>query len=202
MFEVSFSQASRVEKDLGMEDLAWMVYSWDIKIIEPIKLGDRIEIATLPTKMKRFYAYRNFEVKRDGKRVGLAHTTFLLFDRKKLRPVIIDKKILEAYGSEKEIYCPDKISLASEFEKSMDIYTRKADIDVNGHVNNAVYFDYVREFSGLSDENIAYINLTYRNEIRNMDKVRAEYTKVDSGVDFRIVSDGTIHSYGKIVSYV
>lgn len=68
MLDISTIQASRVEKNLGaMDKKVWLLYAWDIEFIKPIKECDEVEITTIPTHMQRFYAYRNFFVKKDGK---------------------------------------------------------------------------------------------------------------------------------------
>lgn len=200
MFDVSFIQAEKIEKDLDMEGLAWLVYSWDIEIKEPIKAGDEIKITTIPTHMKRFYAYRNFLVERNGDLLARAHTTFLLFDTKRLRPRIIGKEVLDAYGKDESIMDEVRIKRAKAYGDTKKIYTRNTDIDVNGHVNNAVYFDYLAEIDGLKDEDISFVKLVYKNEIRERKSVDLSYNK-DGELVFSIDSDDINHAYG-VIRYV
>ena len=40
MNEVAFDQAEILEKDIDMEKLRWIIYSWDIQIENNIRLGD------------------------------------------------------------------------------------------------------------------------------------------------------------------
>ena len=44
MFDISFIQSDKIEKNLDMKGKAWLVYSWDIEIDTPIKADDVIEI--------------------------------------------------------------------------------------------------------------------------------------------------------------
>lgn len=200
MFEVSFAQAEKIEDKKLMEDKRWIVYSWDIKLDEPIKAGDRIEIATFSVGMKKFYAYRNFTIKRNDKTIGLAYCVFLLFDLKKLRPIKVPKTLEEAYQSEKAIYLGQNPDYSEGFEFSKKIYIRKNDIDGNYHVNNAAYMDIIREFSNIKDQDIGYLKIVYKNEIRKKDYVIGKLSNKKLEESFKLVDDNDkTYSYGKIV---
>lgn len=200
MFEVSFAQAEKIEDKKLMEDKRWIVYSWDIKLDEPIKAGDRIEIATFSVGMKKFYAYRNFTIKRNDKTIGLAYCVFLLFDLKKLRPIKVPKTLEEAYQSEKAIYLGQNPDYSEGFEFSKKIYIRKNDIDGNYHVNNAAYMDIIREISNIKDQDIGYLKIVYKNEIRKKDYVIGKLSNKKLEESFKLVDDNDkTYSYGKIV---
>ena len=199
MFDVSFEQASIVEKDIDMEKFRWIAYSWEIDIKEQVKLGDEIEITTIPTHMNRFYAYRDFVVEENGEILVVAKAVFLLMDIERLRPVKILDDLVKAYGKEEEVFAAKDVKLEKDLDFVGDIYIRKADIDTNFHVNNAVYFDYINELSDIFARDIGYIKLVYRNEIRNKESVRALGKK--SGDEFFFaLEDGSskTYAYGKI----
>lgn len=200
MFEVSFAQAEKIEDKKLMEDKRWLVYSWDIKLDDPIRAGDRIEIATFCVGMKKFYAYRNFTIKRNDKTIGLAYCVFLLFDLKKLRPIKVPKTLEEAYQSEKAIYLGQNSDYSEGFECSKKIYIRKNDLDGNYHVNNAAYMDIIREISDIKDQDIGYLKIVYRNEIRKKDYVIGKSSNKKLEESFKLVDDNDkTYSYGKIV---
>ena len=199
MFDVSFEQASIVEKDIDMEKFRWIAYSWEIDIKEQVKLGDEIEITTIPTHMNRSYAYRDFVVEENGEILVVAKAVFLLMDIERLRPVKILDDLVKAYGREEEVFAAKDVKLEKDLDFVGDIYIRKADIDTNFHVNNAVYFDYINELSDIFAKDIGYIKLVYRNEIRNKESVRALGEK--SGDEFFFaLEDGSskTYAYGKI----
>lgn len=199
MFDVSFEQASIVEKDIDMEKFRWIAYSWEIDIKEQVKLGDEIEITTIPTHMNRFYAYRDFVVEENGEILVVAKAVFLLMDIERLRPVKILDDLVKAYGKEEEVFAAKDVKLEKDLDFVGDIYIRKADIDTNFHVNNAVYFDYINELSDIFARDIGYIKLVYRNEIRNKESVRALGEKIGDEFFFAL-EDGSskTYAYGKI----
>lgn len=199
MFEVSFEQADILENKDTMKDKRWIVYSWDIKIKNPIKAGDKIEIETFPIDMKKFYAYRNFTIKRDGELIAVAYCSFLLFDLSKMRPIKIPESLMNSYKKEEAVYIEKRQKYAKDFEEPKKIYIRKNDIDLNGHVNNASYMDLIREISDIKDQDIGYINIVYKNEIRDKKFVLGEIAKEKEEESFRLINeDNKIYTYGKI----
>ena len=200
MAEVSINQSIEVEKDLDTRNLRWILYSWDVEIIEPIRAYDDIEISTMAIKMKKFYAYRNCYIKRAGKIVAKAYGVFLLIDTKRMRPVKVDPAMAKLYGKNEEIISRKDIKYADEFNHSKEIFIRNSDIDTNFHVNNAVYFDYISDLCDISEDDVSYINIVYKNEIRDKDSVIGEYNKSDDSIDFRLVDKDSdlVFSYGKV----
>lgn len=199
MFDVSFEQASIVEKDIDMESFRWIAYSWEIDIKRHAKLDDEIEITTIPTHMNRFYAYRDFVVEKNGEILAQAKAVFLLMDIERLRPVKILDDLVKAYGREEEVFTAKDVKLEKDLDFIKDIQIRKADIDTNFHVNNAVYFDYINELSDIFAKDIGYIKLVYRNEIRNKECVRALGKKSKDEFSFALEEGpAKTYAYGKI----
>lgn len=199
MFDVSFEQASFIEKDIDMAKFRWIAYSWEIDIKKHVKLDDKIEITTIPTHMNRFYAYRDFVVEKNGEILATAKAVFLLMDIERLRPVKILADLVKAYGREEEVFAPGNVKLEKDLDFIKDIQIRKADIDTNFHVNNAVYFDYISELSDIFAKDIGYIKLVYRNEIRNKESVRALGKKSGNEFSFALEEGpAKTYAYGKI----
>lgn len=203
MNEVAFDQAAILEKDIEMEKLRWILYSWDIKIERSIKLGDEVEITTIPTHMDKFYAYRDFIVESRGHILAMARAAFLLMDIERLRPIKIPQKLSQAYGKEDSIFDIKEMKMEADLAFIKDIYIRKADLDNNFHVNNAVYFDLIKEVTDIYDKDIDYIKLIYRNEIRDKKLVHAFARRKDFAIDFALRGeDGRDYCLGKIKIHV
>lgn len=199
MFDVSFEQASFIEKDIDMAKFRWIAYSWEIDIKKHVKLDDKIEITTIPTHMNRFYAYRDFVVEKNGEILATAKAVFLLMDIERLRPVKILDELVKAYGREEEVFATYGVKLEKDLDFIKDIQIRKADIDTNFHVNNAVYFDYINELSDIFAKDIGHIKLVYRNEIRNKESVRALGKKSGNEFSFALEEGpAKTYAYGKI----
>lgn len=199
MFEVSFDQAKEVEDEKIMEDKRWIVYSWDIKIKKPIRAKDKIKITTFAIDMNKFYAYRNFFVEKDGEIIVEAFCVFLLFDLKKMRPIKIPKEIAKAYQKENPIYKEKSQKYVENFGDLEKIQIRNTDIDSNYHVNNAAYMDLLGEISNVKDQDIEFINIVYKNEIRDKKYVFGQKSQKDNEIFYRFVDgNGKIYTYGKL----
>lgn len=199
MFEVSFDQAEEVEDKQIMEDKRWIVYSWDIKIKIPIRAKDKIKITTFAINMNKFYAYRNFFVEKDEEIIVEAYCVFLLFDLKKMRPIKIPKEIAKAYQKEDPIYKEKSHKYVENFGDLEKIQIRNTDIDSNYHVNNAAYMDLSGEISNVKDQDIEFINIVYKNEIRDKKYIFGQKSQKENEIFYRFVDgDGKIYTYGKL----
>lgn len=199
MFEVSFDQAEEIEDEKIMEDKRWIVYSWDIKIKKPIKAKDKIKITTFAIDMNKFYAYRNFFIEKDGEIIAKAYCVFLLFDIKKMRPVKIPKEIASAYQKENPIYKEKNHQYDKNFGSLEKIQIRRTDLDSNYHVNNASYMDLLGEISGIKDQDVEFINIVYKNEIRDKKYVFGQKCENKNETSYQLVDEnGKIYCFGKI----
>lgn len=199
MFEVSFDQAEEVEDEKIMKDKRWIVYSWDIKIEKPIKAKDKIKITTFAIDMNKFYAYRNFFIEKDGEIIAKAYCVFLLFDLKKMRPVKISKEIASDYQKENQIYEEKSHQYEKDFGPLKKIQIRRTDLDSNYHVNNASYMDLLGEISGIKDQDVEFINIVYKNEIRDKKYVFGQKCEKNNEISYELVDEnGKIYSFGKI----
>ncbi|MDU3349675.1 MAG: thioesterase, partial [Clostridium sp.] len=66
MADISLNHSYILEKDMDMAKYRWIVYSWDVEIINAIRENDRIQVSTHVVGMNKFYAHRNVSIKRDG----------------------------------------------------------------------------------------------------------------------------------------
>lgn len=204
MAEVSLRHSYLLEKDMDIEKYRWIVYSWDIELIDRISEGDQIEIETRVVKMNKFYAHRNVLVKRNDLIVAKSYGIFLLVDINRMRPVKMPAEFLKSYIKDDLDYQKPKLSYKKDFAKSKEIMVRYTDIDSNFHVNNAVYFDYIVDLCQIDTKDINFFNIVYKHEVRNKESIIGEYIEEDGQIDYRLRSaDGkTIYSYGKIIRNV
>lgn len=200
MSETALNQANIADKGILPESYRWIVLKWDIEIDEPLKYKDEVEVTTFAIKMKRFYAYRNFEIKKNGKTVVRVYCEFLIMDIEKLRLVSLPKELEASYGIEEAIYWGKESSYKDNFDTDKLIALRQNDVDINGHINNAAYMDLVKEITGIKDQDISFVNIFYKNEIRNKDYVLGKKIAYSKETDFEIKSlnDDKVYAYGKL----
>ena len=146
---------------LGLEYLektgyAWLLAAWQIEIIRYPAIGEEIVIATWPYDKKGILAYRNFEIRDlEGNRIAMANSIWFYMNLKTGVPKRIEDKDVDAYGQEEKLpmqYKARKIKLpALQWEDQEDFPVKKADLDTNGHVNNARYIEMAMEYMDIQN---------------------------------------------------
>ncbi|MCI5840038.1 MAG: thioesterase [Peptoniphilaceae bacterium] len=199
--EASSRQSSLLEKNINeSKNNFWIVYSHNISINKLPKMNDEITITTYCSGMNRFYADREMIIENDGDVLAKILSEFLLISKIKKRPIKIPEEYKKVYGKEKSLF--DKKINEKEFEKNYNknskLILRKSDIDINGHISNAQYFDIVRENMKRKQEEIKQAQIIYKNQILYDDEVYINYND-DDNFYFEIVKDKKILSKGRII---
>ena len=132
---------------LGMEicaehNLAWVGSNYLIQIKRLPKLHEHFKIETWPAEAKLWGAIRDFCVKdQAGETIIKASSQWVLIDMERRRPVMLQKYFPDYEALGERVLDTDfsKMPTVSESECKNLFQVRFDDIDVNGHVNNAVY---------------------------------------------------------------
>lgn len=130
------------------QNLAWVGSKYLIKIVRLPRINEHFTIETWPSGTKLWGGIRDFNIKDGtGNVIVAAISQWVLIDIESRRPVILNKHFPQYtvlperaidgdFSNLKEISKPDFIK---EFNVRFD------DIDVNNHVNNAVYLLWASE---------------------------------------------------------
>lgn len=129
---------------------AWLLASWQVVINRAPKLGEEITIKTWPYNFKGFLGYRNFTIEDvSGQVCVYANTLWTFLNLSTMHPAKILPDVAEAYPLSPQYpmeVAPRKISLAGEEVPATPIAVQKYQIDVNNHVNNAMYVLLAQEY--------------------------------------------------------
>lgn len=123
--------------------LAWISGAYDVKINSLPRWNDKVQLKTWPSKTKSATAYREFELSNaaTGQMLACASSKWVLVDLNRMRPLPVLRYL-------KTDELQENRAVDTQFEKlpgikSVDFKTeeiiRTDDIDLNHHVNNAVY---------------------------------------------------------------
>ena len=128
--------------------------------------------------------------------------TFVLMDRDSRRVHVVEPEIVAPYQSDfdkKLIRGPKYESLNESISK--DYHVRFYDLDMNGHVNNSKYLDWVFEVMGadfLTNHIPKKINLKYVKEVRPGGMITSSYELNGLESNHQVTSDGDINAQAKI----
>ena len=156
--------------DMG---LLWVIFRIDVQIGRYPKLGEKLVVQTF-TKGSRLHFYPRYYriLNEEGEAIVRGGAIWMLMDKASRCTITPEKsgiKLPDAANCD----IPVKLSMSAkkiEGEKIIrDYYPAYSDIDVNGHVNNTRYADWLCDMMGLEllqHKEIASISICYDHEIK------------------------------------
>lgn len=151
-------------------NLAWVVTHYLVDIIEMPKEGEEFTFTSWPSSQDIVRATRDFEIRgEDGRLMVRATSQWVLIDMEKRRPLRLDGD-LPLWSVIPERAWDRKFEKFPDFEatKTHTFKCRFDDIDVNQHINNAVYAVWATESVGYVYRNqhqLKRIELNFKKEI-------------------------------------
>lgn len=144
---------------------AWLLASWQIVIREYPKLGEKIQVCTMPYDFKGLYGFRNMLLENEaGEVLAYANSNWIFVDTLTGKPARIPKEVAEAYELD-EPYpmerAPRKIRVPEHLVEKREIPVHRFCIDTNHHVNNGKYVLIAEEFLP-ADFKVGELRVEYR----------------------------------------
>lgn len=136
--------------------------------------NDVVQLQTQVLAYNKFFVVRQFViVDATGNPIGKVKGLFVYMDLKKRKMVKIPEAIMAPYVAEAtsrlpKVARPDKVETDSDWQ-SRQYRVRYFDIDYNGHVNNAKYFDWMLDtvdHDFLKNHRITDLRMNYEHEVR------------------------------------
>ena len=164
---------------------AWVLSRQLIAIDLFPKWGDTITIQTWPTGRERLYWYRDFQILDEGDNpIGRATTAWLVIDLSKRRPQRADAIQLTLPDDVERLFRrrPEKIDSLNNGVLSNTIHVGYRELDVNDHVNNVKYIEWILDTFDLAfhkSHNLQEIEINYLSEATYGDEVSV----IDETVD-------------------
>lgn len=197
--------------ELGMSDmyilenynLVWIITDYNMKIERLPVFDEKITIETYAKSHNRLFCYRAFNIKDEaGNTIIEMVATFVLMDRdtRKVHPVM--SEITDAFDSEFSktmLRGPRFKELEGGVEQEYRV--RFYDLDMNGHVNNSKYLDWVFEVMGadfLTNHVPKKVHLKYVKEVLAGGLITSQYEQEGLKTQHQISSDGQINAQAEI----
>ncbi|MFY0684944.1 MAG: acyl-[acyl-carrier-protein] thioesterase [Balneola sp.] len=176
--------------DLHKKGLTWVLHRMDIKIDQFPRWRESITIETWPAAGDALRAYRNYRIlDSEGNELGVCLSYWMMINMKSRRPTRMTEDILNTRLSDREHVLPvrsDKIPKVSEATSEVQISVRRSDLDMNQHVNNARYVEWME----------APMNLGQISRVNKIDIVFLRESVAGDTIHSKIQSqkhDATIH---------
>jgi len=167
--------------------VVWILLDWKLKIIERPIYGQNIKVRTWSRKMEKCCAYRDFEIYDEQEnKLAIATTKWVLLNADTRRIQRIPEKMVIKYQSEPErsVFKEDieKLYEPENKEVSIQLKTRRTDIDINNHVNNLNYLDLAYEIlpDAVYNEDLKNVRIIYKHQTEPGETVDISYIKIDN----------------------
>ncbi len=193
--------------ELGVSDktiledynLVWIITDYDIEVVRLPRFAEEITIETEALSYNRLFCYRRFTIyDESGQELIHMMVTFVLMDRDSRKVHAVEPEIVAPYQSDfdkKLIRGPKYESLNEPISK--DYHVRFYDLDMNGHVNNSKYLDWIFEVMGadfLTQYIPKKINLKYVKEVRPGGVITSSVERTGLESKHEITSDGATNA--------
>ncbi len=193
--------------ELGVSDktiledynLVWIITEYDIEVVRLPRFAEEITIETEALSYNRLFCYRRFTIYDEaGEELIHMMVTFVLMDRDSRKVHAVEPEIVAPYQSDfdKKLIRGPKYELLEE-PVIKDYHVRFYDLDMNGHVNNSKYLDWIFEVMGadfLTQYIPKKINLKYVKEVRPGGVITSAVERTGLKSKHEITSDGATNA--------
>lgn len=159
--------------DLIKDNYIWVLSKVKVNMTSYPSWGESFTVETWPKGAFRLYASRDFIFKdSSGSTIGVATSIWLLLDVKTMRPQRVENLKFNYHENESRHGLDEmleKLSFTGEFDSSCERIASYTDIDVNNHVNNAKYVDWIMDcfpVSFLADKEVKTLQINYISEAK------------------------------------
>ncbi len=192
MQESAWNHAEHLElgySHLIKKNLAWVMARLSLKITSLPQWHESITLNTFPSGRDKLFAYRDFRfTSQRGDILAIGTTTWLVIDINRRRPQRTDNYFhLHEWGDYEHAYdgFAPKVNLLELPDSSTQRRVYYSHLDVNGHLNNVKYLDFVldsfppecREANDLVE-----LDMNFTNEALLGDQVEIQTQKYDGHV--------------------
>lgn len=161
-------------RDIPTVKRSWVLLGWKIKLYKRPCYGDKITIKTWSRGIDRLYAYRDFEIlDEDKKIIGIATSKWVLLNIETEKIIRIEKEVGEAYTVENvsvfEEFDLPKLEEPKNYKDVTTFTINRSLIDVNNHLHNIYFMDIANEILPMEIYKNAEFNdiqMMYKKEIK------------------------------------
>ncbi|MAO66173.1 MAG: acyl-[acyl-carrier-protein] thioesterase [Balneola sp.] len=189
--EVAGNHALQLNFDISQlheQDLTWVLHRMDIKMDRFPEWRESITIETWPAAGDALRAYRNYRIMdEEGNQIGACLSYWMMINLKTRKPTRMPQEVLDLRLSEIEHVFPVKSDRLKPFEDGdvkKKFVVRKSDMDMNEHVNNARYVEWLMETYDDKAYLIKNIDIVFMQESGTGDIITSEQ-KIEEHQNYR-----------------
>ena len=169
------------------ENISWVLTRLRVRMSRLPVWQETVLVETYPRGGRRITAHRDFVLRVGDETIGVATSEWMIIDLQSRKVVPVPAFV---YGLVNDVRPP--VLGAEAFTKlhwtcredagEMRFRARRGDIDLNGHVNNVHYVEWLLETLPDGTGPVRELELVFKSETRKGDEVRAGSAEVEPGV--------------------
>ena len=200
---------------LGAADMlaagaVWILNRMRVHICRLPRYRETITLRTWHKGSAGFRAGRDFLVCCGHETVAAATSRWLYYDLNRQRVAKIPPTVSAPYTAEtRDVLDPGAIEFEADNafapQQTVPITIREGDFDPNGHVNNAIYLEYLETLvkrTGVGGGRVGQVGIQYTREIgRDVHLIQAGVTVLDSGtLRFSFFDQAAVYAGGFVTA--
>ena len=183
--ELAFSKSNF---ESAGKNISWVLTRFKVKMLRFPKWGETVSILTFPRGGRKIVAYRDFVLYgADGGEIGHATSEWMLIDLASRKVVSIPEGVFAAANTVRKPVFGDEPFAKLRWDcniASPDALTfraRRGDIDLNGHVNNVHYVEWLMEGRPDAAGPCCELDIVFKSETLAGEVVHVESVEVEPG---------------------
>ncbi|NUG66778.1 acyl-ACP thioesterase [Lactobacillus mellis] len=187
------------------QGIGWVVTKYHLEIARLPRINEKVTIVTEANSYNKFFCYRTFTLY-DSQGQQLLHllSNWVMMDIKKRSMIEVIPETMAKIGCEysTDIWRFPRIQ-RFKYSQSPQIYrTRFFDIDVNGHVNNSIYLDWMLDSLGkdfLMQHQLQTLDIKYDREVAYGQSVQSFVQLEDNLISHhQILTDNKVNAQAQM----
>ncbi|MDZ7805668.1 MAG: thioesterase [Gracilimonas sp.] len=190
--EVAGNHALKLNFDITQlleQNLTWVLHRMDIEIHRFPKWREEITIETWPAAGDALRAYRDYRIlDKDGNTLGVCLSYWMMINIKTRRPSRMPKEVLNMRLKDIDHVLKPKNNRPRPFTESNNprsFQVRNSDLDMNDHVNNARYVEWIMEhYTNNISSSVNAIDIQFLRESLAGDEITSDYLEKERDTYF------------------
>ena len=176
--------------DLFKKNLTWVLHRLHVKVFRYPKWREEIEIETWPSRGDALRAYRDFRItNKDGEVLAVSLSYWMMINLENRRPTRMPAEVLDmSFRDDHTLEVRnDRIKLSDELMPCAQFKVRKADLDMNNHVNNVNYIQWMCDAIPDDNSKLHEMDVQFLMEALRGETIECAYhPNADGSISFQI----------------
>lgn len=172
--------------DIEKTNFTWFLISLKVKVIKRLSYGENIKTTTWTNGKNKLYAFRDYVATDElGEKVAIASSRWIPINCKDGSIMKLSDEVFNKYEPEDVWNFEDektyKLREPACYTKTKEYTVTKAMIDMNNHVHNTYYLNFIYEIlpEELQNQEFDELEILYKNQIFYNEKIKILYAKED-----------------------